>query len=105
MNRHLAAVLLIGAVFGQLLSAQQEPCACGANPPGRPQPRSSRPYAGAPDDLRPFSKFTKPYYEHYTDLVEYNGAAREIPDPDPSSLSEIRIGFIGPLANHIDEAL
>jgi branched-chain amino acid transport system substrate-binding protein len=97
-----AAFALIVAVGVQ---AQSNTCSCGANPPGRPAKRTTAPYAGAPDDLRPFSKFTKPYYEHYTDLVEYNGAAREVPDPDPKSLDEIRVGFIGPLANHPDEAL
>jgi ABC-type branched-subunit amino acid transport system substrate-binding protein len=58
-----------------------------------------------PDDLRPYSKFTQPYFEHYTDLVEYNGAARDIPDPDMSALQEVRIGFIAPLHDHPDQAL
>ena len=58
------------------------PCLNGKNPPGRPASRSLKPYTGAPEDLRPFSKFTTPYYEYYQDLVEYNGAARDIPDPD-----------------------
>ncbi len=80
-------------------------CSCGANPPGPPAKRSLRPYTGAPDDLRPFSKYTTPYYEHYQDLVEYNGAARDVPDPDVKDLSEIRIGFIGPLYEHPDQAL
>ena len=52
------------------------PCSCGKNPPGPPPNRTLKPYAGAPEDLRPFSKFTTPYYEHYQDLIEYNGAAR-----------------------------
>ncbi|MGC1648973.1 MAG: ABC transporter substrate-binding protein, partial [Candidatus Sulfotelmatobacter sp.] len=51
---------------------------------------------------RPFSKFTPPYYEYYQDLVEYNGAARDIPDPDLKTLSEIRIGFLAPLYDHPD---
>jgi ABC-type branched-subunit amino acid transport system substrate-binding protein len=55
--------------------------------------------------LRPYSKFAAPYYEHYTDLVEYNGAARDVPDPNLSDLSEIRIGFLGPLYNHPDQVL
>jgi ABC-type branched-subunit amino acid transport system substrate-binding protein len=62
-----------------------------------------KPYAQEPEDLRPFSKFTTPYYEHYTDIVEYNGAARDYPDPDVKDLTEIRIGFIGPISNHPDE--
>lgn len=80
-------------------------CSCGSNPPGRPAPRALVPYTGAPDDLRPYFKFAEPYFEHYTNLVEYNGAARGVQDPDVKSLSEIRIGFIGPLYAHRDEAL
>ena len=80
-------------------------CSCGSNPPGRPAARSLHPYAGAPDDLRPYAKFQKPYYEHYNDLIEYNGAARDIADPDLKTLDEIRIGFLAPLYDHPDQAL
>jgi ABC-type branched-subunit amino acid transport system substrate-binding protein len=96
----LAICLLLPAA----LSAQST-CSCGANPPGRPAARSLKPYGGVPHDLRPYSKFTTPYYEHYTDLVEYNGAARDIPDPDLKTLDAIRIGFIAPLHDHPDQAL
>ena len=78
-------------------------CSCGSNPPGRPEKRTMKPYAQEPEDLRPFSKFTSPYYEHYTDIVEYNGAARDLMPPDPNSVTEVRIGFIGPISNHPDE--
>src|ERR1700687_1476713 len=81
------------------------PCACGQNPPGPPATRSLKPYTGAPEDLRPFSKFTTPYYEYYQDLIEYNGAARDLPDPVVKDLPEIRIGFIGPIHDHPDQAL
>jgi ABC-type branched-subunit amino acid transport system substrate-binding protein len=67
--------------------------------------RSLKPYAGEPEDLQPFSKFTQPYYQHYVDLVEYNGAARDIPVVSASTVSEVRIGFIGPLESHPDAAL
>lgn len=98
----LSALLLIAsAACGQTTDR----CSCGANRPGRPSSRSLKPYGGMPEDLRPYSKFTSPYYEHYTDLVEYNGAARDIADPNLSSLSEIRIGFIGPLHDHPDAPL
>jgi branched-chain amino acid transport system substrate-binding protein len=80
-------------------------CSCGSNPPSPPATRTLRPYTGAPEDLRPFSKFTPPYYENYQDLIEYNGAARDNPDPDLNTLSEIRIGFIGPLHDHPDQVL
>ena len=72
-------------------------------PPGAARSRSLKPYTGAPEDLRPFSKFTTPYYEYYQDLVEYNGAARDIPDPDSKTFDEIRIGFLAPLYDHPDQ--
>lgn len=95
------AALLTCAAGAQNSSA----CSCGSNPPGRPTPRSLHPYAGAPDDLRPYAKFQKPYYEHYNDLIEYNGAARDIPDPDLKTLDEIRVGFLAPLYDHPDQVL
>jgi ABC-type branched-subunit amino acid transport system substrate-binding protein len=95
------AAVLVCAGWSQTAA----PCACGKNPPGPPPMRSLKPYAGAPEDLRPFSKFTTPYYEFYQDLIEYNGAAREIPDADLKSLSEIRIGFLAPLYDHPDQVL
>jgi len=99
-----AFIMLIGPVLACAALAQTPPpCACGKNPPGPPAPRSLKPYAGAPEDLRPFSKFTTPYYEYYQDLIEYNGAAREIPDPDLNQLSEVRIGFLAPLYDHPDQ--
>ncbi|HUA15139.1 MAG TPA: ABC transporter substrate-binding protein [Verrucomicrobiae bacterium] len=93
------AVVLLGSAWAQT----PVPCSCGQHPPGRPAPRSLKPYTGAPEDLRPFSKFTTPYYEYYQDLIEYNGAARDIPDPDLKTLSEIRIGFLAPLYDHPDQ--
>ena len=95
----VTALALMGAASAQF----SEPCSCGKNPPGRPAPRSLKPYTGAPEDLRPFSKFTTPYHEYYQDLMEYNGAAREIPDPDLNSLTEIRIGFLAPLYDQPDQ--
>jgi len=103
MRRWLFVVVLALACAGW--SQTSAPCSCGTNPPGPPARRSLKPYTGAPEDLRPFSKFTPPYYEHYQDLIEYNGAARGVPDPDLKDLSEIRIGFIGPLYDHRDQAL
>lgn len=81
------------------------PCACGKNAPGPPPTRSLKPYTGAPEDLRPFSKFATPYHEFYQDLIEYNGAARDIPDPDLKDLTEIRIGLLAPLYDHPQQVL
>src|SRR5579859_1029115 len=105
MRRMLVSVIAATVLACTAASQTSVPCACGKNPPGRPLPRSLKPYTGAPEDLRPFSKFTTPYYEYYQDLVEYNGAARDIPDPDLKSLSEIRIGFLAPLYDHPDQVL
>ncbi|HZT30240.1 MAG TPA: ABC transporter substrate-binding protein [Bryobacteraceae bacterium] len=80
-------------------------CECGAHPPGPPPNRVHEPYADEPEDMRPFSRFTKPYHEHYTKLVEYNGAAQDVPAPNLADLSEVRIGFLGPIREHIDEVL
>jgi branched-chain amino acid transport system substrate-binding protein len=99
--KYVVAVVLVATAWAQ----SSPPCSCGSNPPGRPASRSLKPYTGAPEDLRPFSKFTTPYYEYYQDLVEYNGAARDIPDPDLKSLDEIRIGFLAPLYDHPDQVL
>ncbi len=76
-------------------------CSCGNDPPPRPANRTMKPYAQEPEDLRPFSKFTTPYFEHYTDLIEYNGAARDI--PDPKDVTEVRIGFLGPVSDHPEQ--
>jgi branched-chain amino acid transport system substrate-binding protein len=85
------------------------PCSCGANPPGPPKDRELRPYADAPDDMQPYAKFGdqagQPYYEYYTHLIEYNGAARDVPTLKPSDVDEVRIGFLGPLENHPEEPL
>ena len=102
MRRVVLLVLLVGSVC-PAWSQTFKGCACGKNPPGRPAARSMKPYAQEPEDMQPFSKFTEPYYQHYVDLVEYNGAARDI--PMPKDVTEVRIGFIGPLENHPDAAL
>ena len=92
-------LLLASAVYGQTFMG----CSCGSNPPGRPQSRTMKPYAQQPEDLRPFSKFTVPYWENYTDLVEYSGAARD--SGIQKDVDEVRIGFLGPLENHPDAPL
>lgn len=99
----LLLVLLLAA--GAALAQSPGPCSCGANPPGPPAARTLEPYANTPGDLRPFEHFTKPYYEFYTKTVEFNGPGRDIPTPDLKDLTEVRIGFLGPISEHRDEAL
>ena len=97
--------LLVLATAGMIGAQPPSHCSCGANPPGPPQNRELRPYANAPEDMRPFSKFTAPYYENYEKLIEYNGAARDVPTVKPADVDEVRIGFLGPIENHPDQKL
>ncbi len=70
-------------------------CECGAHPPGPAKDRVVEPYAGEPEDMRPYSRFVKPYYLHYTQPTIFNGPGRDA--PDPKNLTEVRIGFVGPI--------
>ena len=78
-------------------------CECGAHPPGPPRDREVVPYAGEPDDLKPYSKFAAPYDTNYTRPNIYVGAARDI--PEPKNLKEIRIGFFGPIEHNSESVL
>jgi ABC-type branched-subunit amino acid transport system substrate-binding protein len=89
-----AWALVVGTVVS--LGAQSgSVCECGKHPPAPPRDRIVTPYAGEPQDLRPFAKFEKPYSENYLEPDIYTGAARDI--PDPKDVTEVRIGFFGPV--------
>jgi len=96
---------LLAALAVSAAAACAQPCSCGAAPPGPPAARTLEPYANAPEDLRPFSRFTKPYEEVYTKTPEYNGAASDILTIPVADVSEVAIGFLGPIENHKDMAL
>ncbi len=70
-------------------------CECGAHPPGPPPDRAVAPYAGEPADLSPYVKFASPYDLNYVHPNIYTGAARDL--PEPKNLTEVRIGFFGPI--------
>jgi ABC-type branched-subunit amino acid transport system substrate-binding protein len=76
-------------------------CECGAHPPGPPRDRTVTPYAGEPADLIPWAKFAAPYDLNYTHPNIYSGAARDI--PEPKDITEVRIGFFGPIEHNPDE--
>ncbi len=76
-------------------------CLCGAHPPGIPPERTVVPYAQVPHDLQPYEHFAKPYYENYTETNVYVGAGRLI--PVPTNIKEVRIGFLGPVAQQADQ--
>ena len=105
LRSRATALAIALMVFAAAAPAQTGACSCGANPPGPPANRTLAPYASTPGDLRPFSRFTQPYYEHYTKEVEYNGAARDVRTVKPAEVSEVAIGFLGPIREHKDEAL
>jgi branched-chain amino acid transport system substrate-binding protein len=102
MGRLLVAAGLLG--MGAWLGAQStHVCECGAHPPGPPKDREVTPYAGEPADMRPYAKFAAPYDTNYTHPNIYRGAARDI--PTPKDLSEVRIGFFGPIEHNSESIL
>lgn len=76
-------------------------CSCGAHPPGPPRDRNVEPYANQPKDLSPYARFTAPYDLNYTHPNIYAGAARDV--PEPKGLTEVRIGFLGPIEHSPDQ--
>jgi len=96
---------LLAAVLASAAGAWAQTCSCGANPPGPPPVRTLTPYANEPEDMQPFSRFTVPYYQHYTKTPDYNGAAQDVTTVPASSVSSVDIGFLGPIENHKDIAL
>jgi ABC-type branched-subunit amino acid transport system substrate-binding protein len=97
----LACVLAVGAA--PLLQAQSDrACECGKHPPAPPRDRIVTPYASEPRDLRPYAKFQEPYAENYLEPNIYAGAGRDI--PDPKNVTEVRIGFFGPVEPGPDQA-
>ncbi len=105
MSRWIRLLMLAAAVCGQMPGQVSPVCSCGADPPGPPRNRESRPYANTPEDMRPYGNFAAPYYEFYQTQVEYNGAARDVPTLKSQDVDEVRIGFLGPIENHPDQAL
>lgn len=88
-------------VAGQV--ARKRVCECGKHPPGPPKDREEAPYAGEPDDMKPYAKFATPYDLNYIRPNIYVGAARDI--PDPMDVTEVRIGFFGPIEHNSESVL
>ncbi|MGD0156908.1 MAG: ABC transporter substrate-binding protein [Terracidiphilus sp.] len=91
----IAACVLAAGAMVPLGAQSAGVCECGKHPPGPPRDRNVSPYAGQPQDLRPYARFEKPYYEYYLEPNIYTGAGRDI--PDPKDITEVRIGFIAPI--------
>ena len=103
----ILAMIVSSNLAGQTPAAQQDAarrvCECGKHPPGPPRDREVVPYAGEPADMRPYAKFAAPYDTNYTRPNIYVGAARDI--PEPKGLTEIRIGFFGPIEQNSESVL
>jgi len=56
-------------------------------------------YGKAPDEIFPYDKFVKPYKYHFLVPLEFYGAGRE--KLAPKDITEVRIGFLGPLSGSI----
>jgi len=54
-------------------------------------------YGNTPDSIFPYNKFQKAYKYHFVEPMEFLGAGRE--KKAPTDLTEVRIGFLGPLDN------
>ena len=90
-----------GSIAGQ--NGSKRVCECGAHPPGPPRDREVVPYAGEPADMKPYAKFAVPYDLNYIRPNIYRGAARDI--PDPKDVTEVRIGFFGPIEHNSESVL
>jgi ABC-type branched-subunit amino acid transport system substrate-binding protein len=56
-------------------------------------------YGQTADELVPYGQFQKAYKNFFDDVQEFTGAGRE--KPEPTGLSEIKIGFLGPLEGSV----
>jgi len=92
-----ALALALGGA-GQVGGQETGKCECGAHPPGPPKDRVVTPYAGEPSDLSPYAKFAAPYDLNYIHPNIYSGAGRDV--PEPKDLTEVRIGFFGPIEHN-----
>jgi ABC-type branched-subunit amino acid transport system substrate-binding protein len=72
------------------------------DPAEEKKPATEPRYANMPAEAVPYRRFTKPYYEWFVEknTLEYVGAAQDRPDGDINKLSEVAIGFLGPLENN-----
>jgi ABC-type branched-subunit amino acid transport system substrate-binding protein len=92
-----------GGIAAQDAAQQGHKCECGAHAPGPPRDREVKPYAGEPADLSPYAKFAEPYDLNYIHPNIYTGAGRDL--PAPKNITEVRIGFFGPIEHNPDAAL
>jgi ABC-type branched-subunit amino acid transport system substrate-binding protein len=100
MRRGWLSLAVFSGVAVMAAAQDAHVCECGAHPPGPPKDRVVTPYAGEPADMSPYSKFAAPYDLNYTHPNIYSGAGRDV--PEPKDISEVRIGFFGPIEHNPD---
>lgn len=108
-SRWLLAAACLWAAGGVATALCQEPkhdpapnagqyaaaCQCGIHPPGPEKKWTAEPYANEPEDMSPYARFVAPYYRNYLQPTIFTGPGRNA--PDPKGLTEVRIGFLGPI--------
>ena len=99
----VTCLIAVGQTAPPQLAANAHQCECGAHPPSPPRDREVKPYAGEPSDLSPYAKFAEPYDLNYTHPNIYVGAGRDL--PVPKDVTEVRIGFFGPIEHNPDAVL
>jgi branched-chain amino acid transport system substrate-binding protein len=67
----------------------------GAEPATQPAGGPATVYGNMPQRYTPFGRFTEPYKRFFLEEIQYNGPGREI--PEPTGLTSVKIGFIGPI--------
>lgn len=63
--------------------------------PGKVNAQDDLMYGNTPDSIFPYHRFQKAYKYHFIEPIEFYGAGRE--KKPPTDLTEVRIGFLGPL--------
>lgn len=100
MRRGWLSLAVFSGVAVMAAAQDAHVCECGAHPSGPPKDRVVTPYAGEPADMSPYSKFAAPYDLNYIHPNIYSGAGRDL--AEPKDISEVRIGFFGPIEHNPD---
>lgn len=56
-------------------------------------------YGNTPDKIVPYKNYQDAYISHFVEELEFKGAGRE--KPEPTGLSEVRIGVLAPLEGNV----
>jgi len=73
-----------------------------ASPGGLAAQRDTFPYARTPEQLLPYGKFRQPHRYFFDKPIEYYGPGRD--KAPPANLTEVKIGFLGPIAASRDSS-